>query len=100
MSKDLNPRETQVVLYVSPDGQVKFEVFLQGETVWLTLNRMAELFGASKQNVSYHLQNVYVEKELSRKATVKEILTVQKEGGREIKRKLEYYNLDAIIAIG
>jgi len=100
MSKDLDPRETQVVLYASPDGQVKFEVFLQGETVWLTLNRMAELFGASKQNVSYHLQNIYAERELSKKATVKEILTVQKEGGREIKRNLEYYNLDAIIAAG
>ncbi len=100
MDKELEPSGTQIVLYTSPDGHVKFEVFLQGETVWLTLNRMAELFGASKQNISYHLQNIYAERELSKKATVKEILTVQKEGTREIKRNLEYYNLDAIIAAG
>ena len=61
---------------------------------------MADLFGASKQNISYHLQNIYSERELNKSATVKEILTVQKEGKRKVKRNIEYYNLDAIISTG
>ncbi|MBI5698961.1 virulence RhuM family protein [Candidatus Saganbacteria bacterium] len=97
----MNKKEkSDIILYTSPDGQVKVEVFFQGDTAWLTLNRMAELFGTSKQNVSYHLQNIYDKGELSREATVKEIMTVQKEGGREVKRKVEYYSLDAIISVG
>lgn len=100
MSKEMIPGDSKIILYSSPDGQIKIDVFFQGETVWLTLNAMADLFGASKQNVSYHLQNIYSERELSRSATVKEILTVQKEGKRKVKRNIEYYNLDAIISAG
>ena len=55
---------------------------------------MAELFGTSKQSISYHLQNIYKENELEREATVKEILTVQHEGGREVSRNLAYYNAE------
>ena len=87
-------------MYTSPKGEVKVEVIFQDETVWLTLNKIADLFGTSKQNISYHIQNVYQENELPRESTVKEILTVQDEGGRAVKRSLEYYNLDAIIAVG
>lgn len=100
MSKDLQPIESQFLMYTSPKGEVKIEVVFQDETVWLTLNKIADLFGTSKQNISYHIQNVYQENELTRGATVKEILTVQDEGGRAVKRSLEYYNLDAIIAVG
>ena len=64
------------------------------------MNRMADLFGTTKQAISYHLQRIYETNELQREATVKEILTVQVEGGREVSRKLEYYNLDVIIAVG
>lgn len=73
-------------MYTSPKGAVKIEVVFQGETVWLTLNKIAGLFGTSKQNISYHIQNVYQENELLREATVKEILTVQDEGSRAVKR--------------
>lgn len=64
------------------------------------MNKVADLFGTTKQNISYHLQNIYKEGELSKKLTVKEILTVQNEGSREISRSIEYYDLDAIIAVG
>ncbi len=99
MSKSL-PDQSNFLFYRGDDGSVKIEVIIQDETVWLPLNRIAELFGTSKQNISYHLQNIYKEKELERKATVKEILTVQQEGDREVSRNIEYYNLDVIISVG
>ena len=99
MSKKL-PDQSNFLFYRGDDGSVKIEVIIQNETVWLPLNRIAELFGTSKQNISYHLQNIYKEKELERKATVKEILTVQQEGDREVSRNIEYYNLDVIISVG
>ncbi len=97
-----NPEKSsnEIILYTSPDGNVKIEVFVYDETAWLALNRIAELFGSTKQNISYHLNNIFEEGELDREATVKEILTVQTEGNREVKRKLEYFNLDVIISVG
>ncbi len=100
MSENVRPREGEIILYTSPDGDARVEVFFQDETFWLTINRMAELFGTTKQNVSYHLQQIFESRELSREATVKEILTVQEEGAREVSRKLDYFHLDAIIAVG
>lgn len=97
---NIKPRDSEFLFYTSDEGSTKIEVFLKDETVWLTLNRMAELFGTSKQNVSYHFINIFEEGELDKDATVKEILTVQKEGEREVARNLEYYNLDAIISVG
>ncbi len=97
---NIKPRDSEFLFYTSDEGSTKIEVFLKDETVWLTLNRMAELFGTSKQNVSYHINNIFEEGELDKEATVKEILTVQKEGEREVSRNLEYYNLDAIISVG
>ena len=94
------PREGEIILYTTPNGVAKVEVFLQDETFWLTLNRMADLFFTSKQDISYHLQKIFESGELSREATVKEILTVQVEGNRNVSRKLDFYNLDAIIAVG
>lgn len=99
-SKNIEPREGEIILYTTPDGAAKVEVFFQEETLWLNLNRMADLFGTTKQVVSYHLQQIYESEELRREATVKEILTVQHEGEREVSRKLDFYNLDAIIAVG
>src|SRR6267154_277231 len=92
--------ESEILLYTSPNGDVRVEVYYQAETFWLTLNRMAELFGSSKQAISYHLQNIFRSSELQRESTVKEILTVQAEGGRQVSRSLEYYNLDVVIAVG
>ncbi len=99
-SKNIEPREGEIIFYTTPDGAAKVEVFFQEETLWLNLNRMADLFGTTKQVVSYHLQQIYESEELRREATVKEILTVQQEGERQVSRKLDFYNLDAIIAVG
>ena len=97
---ELGEMNSDIIFYTTPDGAIRVEVLYQDETFWLTINRMAELFGTSKQSISYHLKNIYKENELDREATVKEILTVQIEGQREVSRKLEYYNLDAVIAVG
>lgn len=99
MPANLTP-QSEFLFYTGPEGDIKIDVFFQDETVWLTINKMAELFATTKQNISYHLLNIYKEDELSRKQTVKEILTVQKEGEKDVNRPLEYYNLDAIIAVG
>jgi len=100
MADNPPPREGQIIFYTTPEGVTKVEVVFQEETFWLTINRMADLFSTSKQDVSYHLQQIYESGELKRGATVKEILTVQSEGNRNVSRKLDYYNLDAIIAVG
>jgi len=90
----------EVLLYQTEDGKTRIDVRLQGETVWLTQVQMAELFQTTKQNVSLHIKNVYEEGELEQKATVKESLTIQKEGERQVSRKVSYYNLDVIISTG
>lgn len=89
----------EIILY-QPDETVRLEVRLEEETVWLTQAQMSELFRATKQNVSLHINNIFKEGELQKNATVKEYLTVQKEGNRLVKRKIEYYNLDVIISVG
>ena len=90
----------EVVLYRTEDGRAALDVRLAGETVWLTLNQMAKLFGRDKSVVSRHLTNVYQSRELNRQATVAKNATVQKEAGRQVKRLVEYYNLDAILSVG
>lgn len=100
MADKQNPQEDEIIFYTSPEGVTKVEVVFQDETFWLPLNRIADLFSTSKQDISYHLQNIFDSRELMKVATVKEILTVQKEGIRNVSRKLEFYNLDAIIAVG
>ena len=92
--------KSELILYQTEDNRTRIEVRLENETVWLSLNQMAELFQTTKQNVSLHIQNIYAEGELRREATVKEYLTVQKEGSREVSRSLEHYNLDVIISVG
>lgn len=91
---------SEIILYQTEDGRTRLEVKLENETVWLTQQHMSELFQTTKQNISLHLQNIFDEGELTRKATVKESLTVQLEGGRSVRRKIEFYNLDAIISVG
>ena len=90
----------EVLLYRAEDGQPAMEVVLDRETVWLSLNQIAELFGRDKSVISRHLKNVYETRELSRKATVAKNATVQKEAGRQVRRIVEYYNLDAILSVG
>ena len=92
--------ENKIVIYQTEDGQTQIDVRLENETVWLTQAQMVELFQTTKQNVSLHIGNVFKEGELEREATVKEYLTVQKEGKRDVTRRVIYYNLDVIISVG
>ena len=80
-----------------PDETIRLEVRVENETVWLTQQQMADLFNATKQNVSLHINNIYDEGELEREATVKDYLTVRKEGKRTVQRHVNLYNLDVII---
>ncbi|MDP1762537.1 MAG: RhuM family protein [Sediminibacterium sp.] len=90
----------EIIIYQAPDGQTSIDVKLEDETVWLTQKQMQELFGQTKQNMSLHIKNIFSERELDKMSTVKESLTVQKEGKRSINRKIEYYSLDVIISVG
>lgn len=90
----------EILIYQSEDGNTKVEVRMEGESVWLTMNQLADLFQTTKQNISLHIKNIYSEAELQEAATVKEYLTVQQEGNRSVKRALDYYNLDLIISVG
>jgi len=92
--------DSQVLIYQAADGQIRLDVHLEDETVWLTQAQMAELFQVSPQNITMHLKNVYLEGELHENATCKEFLQVQKEGKREVKRQQKFYNLDAILSVG
>lgn len=91
---------SELILYSSEDGQTRLHLRVEGESVWLSQLEVAELFKTSKQNVSLHIRNIFEDAELSPQATVKESLTVQSEGARQVKRKLVHYNLDLILAIG
>lgn len=94
------PSKSQLLIYQSEDGRIKLDVRFEGETVWLTQQLMAELFDTTQQNISLHLQHIFEEGELSLEATHKEFLSVRQEGNRQVSRRLDYYNLDAIISVG
>ena len=89
-----------IIIYQTDDGLTKIDVKIQNETVWLSQQQMAELYGTTKQNISLHIKNIYDEEELIENITVKEFLTVRKEGNRSVERKVKYYNLDMIISLG
>jgi hypothetical protein len=89
-----------LILYTTEDGKSQIQLRAEDQTVWLTQNEVAELFATSKQNVSLHLQNIFEDEELEEPATVKESLTVQIEGSREVRRTQTLYNLDAVLAVG
>ncbi len=91
---------SDIILYSSPEGNIKVEVVYSGETFWLTQKRMAELFGVEVPAVSKHLANIFESGELVQEATVSILEIVQQEGNRNVTRKMEFYNLDAIIAVG
>jgi hypothetical protein len=92
--------KNEIILYRPNELAEHIEVRFEENTVWLSQTQMAELFGRTKQNISLHINNCYKENELSKDSTVKEYLTVQKEGSRNVKRNVEYYNLDVIISVG
>ena len=90
----------EVVVYEAPDGEVRVDVRLEQETVWLTQRQMAEVLQTSTDNVSLHLRNIYSNGELEESVTTEDFSTVRSEGKRQVRRVLKHYNLDAIISVG
>ncbi|MFH1188001.1 MAG: RhuM family protein, partial [bacterium] len=95
-----NNNSGEIIIYEGADGTSGIDVRVEGETVWLTQAQLVDLFQSSKANISEHIKNIYSERELSPKATVRNFRTVQKEGNREVSREIEHYNLDLIISLG
>jgi hypothetical protein len=92
--------ENNIILYTTSNGNVSIQVQFEDGTFWLTQKRMAELFGVDARTINEHLQNIYNSSELDKEATIRKIRIVQQEGSREVSRKLDFYHLDAIIAVG
>lgn len=90
----------EIIIYQTEDGLTKINVNIQNETVWLSLDQMAELFQRDKSTISRHIKNIFIEGELVRESTVANFATVQNEGDRQVERNIEYYNLDVIISVG
>lgn len=100
--KNLVPEDNQgdIVIYQTEDGGTKIDVRFEGETVWLTQQQMAELFGSSRTNIVEHIQHIYEEGELDEASTCRKFRQVRDEGGRQVSREIPHYNLDMIIALG
>lgn len=92
--------EQPFLLYCADEQKVHVKVFLHNDTIWLSQKLIAELFQTSADNISLHLKNIYADQELFESATTEDFSVVQNEGSRDVRRKLKYYNLDAIIAVG
>ena len=90
----------EIIIYQNEQGNLKIDVRLENETVWLTQEQMVQLFGKTKSTISEHVKNIYQEKELEKLSTVRKFRTVRFEGNRDVERDLEYYNLDVIISVG
>ena len=89
-----------IIIYQSEDGAVRLDVRLESNTVWLTQQQMADLFGSSRTNVVEHIKHIYEDEELSEEATCRRFRQVRQEGNREVSREIPYYNLDMIISVG
>ncbi len=94
------PPKGDIKIFQPEDGEPAIEVKLEKETVWLSLNQLATLFGRDKSSISRHIKNIYDSGELDKAATVANFATVQKEGGRAVSREVTHYNLDLIISVG
>jgi len=101
-TKELTPKQelNEFLLYNSPNGEVRVEVMFNNETIWLTQKRMSELFGVEVNTVNYHLKEIYESAEIREDRTIRKFRIVQNEGGREVTRDIDFYNLDAIISVG
>lgn len=102
MNNELEPmgKQNRVILYTAADGRVTVDVFFARDNFWLTQRTMADLFGVKTPAISKHLKNVYESGELTQEATLSKMEIVQTEGGRQITREVDFYNLDAVIAVG
>ena len=95
-----NNQQKQLIIYQAKSGKIEFRGDFDRETIWGSINQIADVFGVQKAAISKHLKNIYKERELDKKTTVSILETVQIEGKRKVKRKIEFFNLDAIISIG
>jgi len=93
-------RQSEILLYSTPDGDIRVEVTFEDETFWLTQKKMSELFGVGVPTINHHLREIFNSNELPEMATIRKFRIVQTEGSREVAREVEFYNLDAIIAVG
>ena len=100
MSKKKKVPDNQITFYQTPDGKVNIEVLYEKENIWLSQKRMAELFDCSTDNISLHLKNIFKENEVDESSTAEVFSVVQREGKRNISRKITFYSLEAIIAVG
>ncbi len=96
MSQEFN----DILLYTDANGKVKVEVIYEEETFWLSQKKMAELFDVESHTITYHLKEIYQSGELTQEATTRKFRVVQREGNRDVTREIDFYNLDAIIAVG
>ncbi len=96
----MNIKRNKIIFYRTEAIKVEFEVHFEDETFWLTQKKMGELFGVEVNTVNYHLKEIYKSGELSSEATIRKFRIVQKEGNRNVKREVDFYNLDAIISVG
>ena len=90
----------EILIYQNQEGNIKIDVRLEEETVWLTQSQIALLFGKGRTTITEHIQNVFIEGELEQNRTCRKFRLVQKEGTREVEREVEHYNLDVIISVG
>lgn len=100
MPDKLQPKYSDIIFYSSPEGDARIEVIFEDETFWLNQRRMAELFSIDIRTVNEHLQNIFQHNELKRESTIRKNRIVQNEGKRTVTRDVDFYNLDAIIAVG
>ena len=93
-------QESNILLYETDEGKINVDVILKDETIWLTQKSMAEVFKCSTDNIGLHLKNIYNDEELDINSTAEKFSVVRKEGNRNVKSEIEFYNLDVIIAVG
>ena len=96
----MQKNENNIIIYQDEDGVTKVSVRLVDEDIWLTQNQIAEIYKTTQENISMHIKNIYKDGELENSSTNKKFLLVQNEGNRQVKRNIDHYNLDMIIALG
>ena len=96
----MQKNENNIIIYQDEDGVTKVSVKFSDEDIWLTQNQIAEIYKTTQENISMHIKNIYKDRELENSSTNKKFLLVQNEGNRQVKRNIDHYNLDMIIALG
>ena len=99
MANEIEKRNEAFLIYQDENGIARVNVRFEGEDVWLSIEQMMELFDASQQDVSYHINQIYAENEQDPERTRKNFLIVRQEGNRSVRRNMSHYNLDMIIAV-